>query len=95
LDGAVNKRNLSTGETGEFASENVGSGMNPWGLSAYPRDHNFQNGETPPAKYLQSVWDTDWESKGYCQQNLARKFIANWYGSTLDTFRTFATRLAL
>jgi hypothetical protein len=31
LDGAVNKRNLSTGETGEFASENLGSGLNPGG----------------------------------------------------------------
>jgi hypothetical protein len=27
LDGAVNKPNLSTGETGEFASENVGFGV--------------------------------------------------------------------
>jgi len=34
LDGAVNKRNLSTGETGgtgEFASKNVGSELNPGG----------------------------------------------------------------
>jgi hypothetical protein len=31
LYGAVNKRNLSTGETGEFASENVGFGLNPGG----------------------------------------------------------------
>jgi hypothetical protein len=31
LDGAVNKRLLSTGETGEFASENVGFGLNPGG----------------------------------------------------------------
>src|ERR1035437_1919844 len=29
LYGAVNKRNLSTGETGDFASENLGSGLNP------------------------------------------------------------------
>lgn len=28
LDGAVNQRNLSSGETGEFASENLGSGVN-------------------------------------------------------------------
>ena len=31
LDGAVNKRNLSSGETGEFASENLESGLNPGG----------------------------------------------------------------
>ena len=31
LYGAVNKRDLSTGETGEFATENVGSGLNPGG----------------------------------------------------------------
>ena len=31
LDGAVNKRNRSTGETGEFASENLGSALNPGG----------------------------------------------------------------
>jgi hypothetical protein len=31
LDGAVNKRNLSTGETGEFASESLGSGLIPGG----------------------------------------------------------------
>ncbi len=31
LDGAVNKRNLSTGETREFAIENLGSGLNPGG----------------------------------------------------------------
>ena len=31
LDEAVNKRFLSTGETGEFAGENVGFGLNPGG----------------------------------------------------------------
>jgi hypothetical protein len=31
LDGAVNKRLLSTGETREFASENVGARPQPWG----------------------------------------------------------------
>ena len=31
LDSAVNKRNLSTGETGEFASKNAGSALNPGG----------------------------------------------------------------
>ena len=36
LDGAVNKRNLSTGETGEFASENLGCGLNPGGLARTP-----------------------------------------------------------
>lgn len=31
LDGAVNKCRLSTGETRELASENVGFGLNPGG----------------------------------------------------------------
>ena len=31
LDGAVNKRDLSTGETGELVLENVGFGLNPGG----------------------------------------------------------------
>ena len=31
LNPPVNKRVLSTGETGEFASESVGFGLNPWG----------------------------------------------------------------
>jgi hypothetical protein len=31
LDGAVNKRLLSTGESRELVSENVGSGLNPGG----------------------------------------------------------------
>jgi hypothetical protein len=31
LDEAVNKCFLSTGETGEFVSENVGFGLNPGG----------------------------------------------------------------
>lgn len=31
LDGAVNKRLLSTGESRELVSENLGSGLNPGG----------------------------------------------------------------
>jgi hypothetical protein len=31
MDEAVNKRVLSTGETGEFAGENLGFGLNPRG----------------------------------------------------------------
>ena len=31
MDEAVNKPFLSTGEAGEFASENVGFGLNPGG----------------------------------------------------------------
>jgi hypothetical protein len=42
LEGAVNKLNLSTGETGEFASENSGVRPEPHGSSAAFRDLNFQ-----------------------------------------------------
>ena len=31
LDGAVNNRDLSTGETGEFAGKHMGFGLNPGG----------------------------------------------------------------
>jgi hypothetical protein len=37
LDAAVNKRDLSTGETGELAPENVGIGLNPGVEGAPPR----------------------------------------------------------
>jgi hypothetical protein len=37
LDGAVNKRDLSTGETGEFASKNAGFDLNPRVERAVPR----------------------------------------------------------
>ena len=45
LDGAVNKRFLSTGETGEFASENVGFGLNPVGFSLGSHDASRPTGE--------------------------------------------------
>ena len=45
MDEAVNKPFLSTGEAGEFASENVGFGLNPWGLSLAPRDASLPTGE--------------------------------------------------
>jgi hypothetical protein len=38
LDGAVNKRVLSTGETGEFGSKNLGGDLNPGVERAVPRD---------------------------------------------------------
>ena len=44
LDGAVNKRFLSTGETGEFASENVGFGLNPM-VECAPRMNSLPTGE--------------------------------------------------
>jgi len=44
LYGAVNKGFLSTGETGEFASENVGFGLNP-GVELAPGETLFKTGE--------------------------------------------------
>jgi len=52
LDGAVNKRNLSTGETGEFASENLGFGPEPWGLIEHSHEAASPTGEVGCRKYL-------------------------------------------
>jgi hypothetical protein len=51
LDGAVNKRVLSTGETGEFAGENVGFGLNlglrsPPGRISLPTGEGLRNAKT-------------------------------------------------
>jgi hypothetical protein len=47
LDGAVNKRVLSTGETGEFASESVGVALNPRGPACTPAMPLFKPERTP------------------------------------------------
>ena len=55
LYGAVNKRDLSTGETGELVPENVGIGLNP-GVELAPPRNPVSNWRTAglqvPAKCL-------------------------------------------
>ena len=70
LDEAVNKRFLSTGETGEFASKNVGFGLNPGVERAPPQDLSSNRRERAARKSLRNVADTG-ESDGgrCCQQN--------------------------
>ena len=63
LDGAVNKRDLSTGETGEFASENLGVDSNPGVVCATPQDLASNWREGAARKNLRNVWDTGGKSK--------------------------------
>jgi hypothetical protein len=70
LDGAVNKRLLSTGETREFASENVGFDLNPGVETATPqslrsnwRNHRVRNN-------LRNVGNTgEDDANRCCQEN--------------------------
>src|ERR1022692_3556046 len=72
----VNKRFLSTGETGEFASGNVGFGRNPWGSAATrgvelapPRCLSSNRRERAAGKNLRNVADTDeGDARRCCQQ---------------------------
>ncbi len=70
LDGDVNKRDLSTGETGELVRENVGFGLNPGVELAPPRSliSNWRNRRV--RKNLRNVADTS-NGGGWrcCQDN--------------------------
>jgi hypothetical protein len=68
--GAVNKPFLSTGETGEFVSENVGFGLNP-GVELAPPRRLLSNWRTGPGhENLLNVRDTGAVGGGcFCQQN--------------------------
>ena len=59
LDGAVNKRNLSTGETREFASENLGSGLNPGDWARTPTNPPLQPERLAPANTFELFGITD------------------------------------
>ncbi len=67
---AVNKRDLSTGETRELAGNNLGFGLNPGVESATPRSLISNRREGAASKNLRNVGDTG-ESGGWrcCQDN--------------------------
>jgi hypothetical protein len=68
LNPPVNKRDLSTGETGEFASEDVGFGRNPGVAFATPQDLSSNWRELATRQILRSVADTGTGTGGCCCQ---------------------------
>ena len=69
-DGAVNKRLLSTGENGEFASDNVGFGLNPGVERAPPQSLSSNRREPVARENLRNVADTgNMAGGGCCQQH--------------------------
>ena len=70
LYGAVNKRELSTGETGELAPDNVGSDLNPRVELALPRRPPSNWRDRPPRENLRNVADTgNGGGRRCCQDN--------------------------
>ena len=82
MDEAVNKRLLSTGEAREFASENVGFGLNPGVELAPPRNLSSNQRERATRQDPRNVADTG-ESDGgrCCQQNSRLELGQKWRGS--------------
>lgn len=72
LDGAVNKRDLSTGETRELAGNSVGFGLNPR-VELVPPLSVFSNWrDCPQHKNLWNVTDTGEECYRRCCQDSGR-----------------------
>ena len=67
LDAAVNKRDLSTGETGELVLEDVGYDLNPGVDRALPRIA-FSNQRNCARKYPRNVGDNGGFRERCCQQ---------------------------
>jgi hypothetical protein len=91
LYGAVNKRNLSTGETGEFASENLGFGLKPGVELAPPPRLSSNRRERAAWKNLRYVADTgEGGAQRCCQRNnrseLGRKGSGSprWIRTVID-----------
>ena len=67
---AVNKRFLSTGETGEFASGNAGFGLNLGVAPGAPQDLSSNRREDDGSQKLRNVADTsEVDGECCCQQN--------------------------
>ena len=72
LDGAVNKRFLSTGETGELVLENVGFGLNPGVELAPPRRLLSNWRDRPACENLRNVADAGYGGARRCRQDNGR-----------------------
>ncbi len=68
LNPSVNKRFLSTGETGEFASENVGLGLNLWVELTPPRHLSSNRRNCAAHQNLRNVADTGQGDGARCRQ---------------------------
>jgi hypothetical protein len=95
LDGAVNKRFLSTGETREFAFENAGFGLNPGVELAialiFPSNQRGRLGRVN----LRNVADMDAEDAGRrCQQNRRLELGHKSSGSPKYGFPTFSLKVS-
>jgi hypothetical protein len=69
LDAAVNKRYLSTGETGEFVLENLGFDLNPR-VELAPLRRLLSNWRHPACKNVRNVADTGASGNRRCCQDL-------------------------
>ena len=82
LDEAVNKRDVSTRETGEFARENAGFNLNLGFASAAPRDLSSNRRESTASQNLRNVADTGKAAVARCcQENHGLEFGRNGGGS--------------
>ena len=83
LDEAVNKRFLSTGETGEFAGENVGFGLNPGVGRAVPQNLSSKWRERATRENVRNVGD-EGGCRCFCQQNSRSELGQKRSGSAVD-----------
>ena len=89
LYGAVNKRDLSTGETGELVRENVGFGLNPGVDLAPPRRLLSNRRDRPARENLRNVADTGYGGGCRCRQDNGRGI---WYADSLAPRHGFEPR---
>jgi len=79
---ACNKRDLSTGETAEFAGGNVGFGLNPGVASAVPRDLSSNRRESTASQNLRNLVDTGESAVARsCQESHGAELGCNGDGS--------------
>jgi hypothetical protein len=90
LDGAVNKRFLSTGETGELVLENVGFGLNPGVELAPPRSLLSNWRDRRASNNLRNVADTGDGGGWRCRQDNGRGI---WYADRMAPRRGFEPEL--
>ena len=94
LDWAVNKRLLSTRETGEFAGENVGFGLNPGVAPAHPRSLSSNRRKCAARENLLNVADTgQGDGSRCCQQHAHFELGQNGSGSIPPRHSAIHSRL--